>query len=149
MKLVHYSQHPVTSLKPVVQVDQHSRFGKPNGFWVSVETEDGWHSWCTSEGFNLERITCVHDVELDVTDVLQISRAEELDDFTHKFSAPLSERFAEINWQSVTAHYKGILIVPYIWERRLHHDYSWYYGWDCASGCIWDVGAIKSIILRA
>jgi hypothetical protein len=48
-----------------------------------------------------------------------------------------------INWNWVMGIYKGIIINPYLYERR--YTYLWYNGWDCASGCIWDTNCIKSI----
>jgi hypothetical protein len=32
-------------------------------------------------------------------------------------------------------------------ELQLDEFTSWYYGWDCASGCIWDVDAIERVTL--
>lgn len=36
---------------------------------------------------------------------------------------------------------------PYQWRRRNERGFSWYYGWDCASGCIWRASAIREIRL--
>lgn len=53
----------------------------------------------------------------------------------------LCDRIIEWNW--VMGLYKGIIINPYIYERR--NKYEWYNGWDCASGCIWDASCIERI----
>ena len=37
----------------------------------------------------------------------------------------------------------GIIIAPYQWYCRMTVD--WYYTWDCASGCIWNLDAIESV----
>ena len=29
--------------------------------------------------------------------------------------------------------------------RRLDMETRWYYGWDCASGCVWDASAVQSV----
>jgi len=52
-----------------------------------------------------------------------------------------------INWPAVAEKYDGIIIAPYIWQRRLsdNPDHFWYYGWDCASGCIWNTEVIEEI----
>ena len=50
-----------------------------------------------------------------------------------------------IAWEKVAAKYDGLIITPYIWQRRM--ELNWYYTWDCASGCIWNVRAIKDIRL--
>ena len=52
-----------------------------------------------------------------------------------------------IRWQDVALDYQGILIAPYQWSLRLDKDFRWYYMWDCASGCIWDLSAIASLTL--
>ena len=58
--------------------------------------------------------------------------------FTHH------HRSYRINWQPLTEQYAGIIISPYQWKRRLDGRASdWYYGWDCASACIWDLSAVR------
>jgi len=56
-----------------------------------------------------------------------------------------------IDWEAVAKRYTGIEIEPYNWERRNsgpNNNYSmsmlWYYGWDCASGCVWELDALVS-----
>jgi hypothetical protein len=51
----------------------------------------------------------------------------------------------EIDWYRVAEQYDGIIITPYIYERRLTEYTTWYYSWDCASGCIWNGKAIANI----
>ena len=55
--------------------------------------------------------------------------------------------FDNMNYAKVAENYGGIEVTPYIWEKRL--DSMWYYGWDCASGCVWHRDAIKEIQLFA
>ena len=52
-----------------------------------------------------------------------------------------------IDYKRVGAAYAGIEISPYLYERR--YDSMHYYGWDVASGCIWNEIAIKEIRLLA
>ena len=40
----------------------------------------------------------------------------------------------------------GIIISPYQWDCRLALESGWYYGWDCSSGCIWDISCIQDFI---
>jgi hypothetical protein len=162
MKLVHYNKSPVT----VSRLQSANQGGlmpwphsKPAGFWVSVEGEDGWLEWCLSNEFNLDGLSHVHDVELAATaNVLHLSGVDDIDAFTEKFGEifGLGERddygLAGILWEKVAAEHQGIIIAPYIHERRLSMGmsqfFSWYYAWDCACGCIWDVSAIASVTLR-
>ena len=54
----------------------------------------------------------------------------------------------DIDWAAVARCYQGIIIPTYHFEFRFDtHVSDWYYGWDCASGCIWDAGAIASVSL--
>lgn len=66
---------------------------------------------------------------------------EEIDSFTHRYGIPGFFGSPMINWPAVAIEYQGVIVAPYSWERRN----SWYYPWDCASGCIWDAAAIESI----
>ncbi len=52
----------------------------------------------------------------------------------------------QLEWDKVKDKYQGIIIAPYQWECRLALETCWYYGWDCASGCIWDLDCIKEFI---
>ena len=36
-----------------------------------------------------------------------------------------------------------MFITPYQWELRFELD--WYYGWDVASGCVWNLSVIESM----
>ncbi len=49
-----------------------------------------------------------------------------------------------LDWAKVAEHYDGLIIAPYQWSRR-YDGPSWYYGWDCASGCIWNLDAIAAV----
>lgn len=49
--------------------------------------------------------------------------------------------FGSIDWPKIMKHYAACEINPYLYQRRL--ESAWYYGWDCASGCVWDRTAIE------
>ena len=147
---------------PVRQSPGQYAFGpKPAGLWYAVGSE--WIDWCQSEmpewiGDKYYRI--------EVTDkVLKIDTEPKFMDFMKEFAEmeppykfatmdhPMFinslRRDTMINWEKVAQQYSGIEIAPYRYDLRLEH--MWYYGWDVASGCIWDKSGIKSlkrIILR-
>lgn len=52
-----------------------------------------------------------------------------------------------INYGKVALSYGAMEVTPYLHKRRLSS--MWYYGWDCASGCVWEKKAIKKIKLFA
>ena len=76
----------------------------------------------------------------------------ELDAFHEKYGVPMfpnlpdmcNSRYFAPDWARVGEAYPGIIIAPYIWSRRLDGP-MWYYGWDCASGCVWDPSVVRSI----
>jgi len=148
MRLLHYAKAPVTSVYSTEQREVDSVYGKPRGLWVSADDfEDNWRHWCEAEDFRLECLTHVHEVDLAAdAEILRMASAYELDAFTREFQQG-EGRQLRINWPTVATRWQGVIIAPYIWERRLHGGYSWYYGWDCASGCIWDARAVASIRL--
>ena len=41
------------------------------------------------------------------------------------------------DWKLIAQEFDGIEIAPYQWEIRMDYNFFWYYGWDCASGCLW------------
>jgi len=151
MRLVHYSASPLTAVRSVEQTDQ-PHF-KPRGLWVSAETgnEDGWAEWCLEESFALGRLACLSEIKLAAdARILRLASARDIDEFTARrgvAAVPVYRTHRTINWQPVAEEYQGIIIAPYIWERRLTDHAPWYYAWDCASGCIWDAAAIASIHL--
>lgn len=127
---------------------------KPRGLWVSVEGNgDGWSDWCRDEQFGGEGLAFEHEVVLaEDAHLLWLSTAEHLDAFTVEYGTPMypaepTIRHRGIDWPGVAKVYQGIVIAPYLWERRLDPDTFWYYGWDCASGCIWDLTAIARLEL--
>lgn len=60
------------------------------------------------------------------------------------FQTYFSKRRDNIDWITVAEEYQGIIIAPYQFDCRLETETSWYYGWDCSSGCIWDVSCVES-----
>ena len=149
MRLVHYTDHHVVSLHSVAQRD-HPGF-KPRGLWLSVQADDGcgWRDWCMSEGFGLGRLTHIHDVMLAPgASMLRLASAEDIDAFTSAYLIQPGNTGFWVDWMAVAREYQGIVIAPYIWERRLARHTFWYYTWDCASACVWDADAISTITLR-
>ena len=55
---------------------------------------------------------------------------------------------SSINWKKVQNDgFNGIEICPYLFDKRM--DAQWYYGWDVASGCIWNKSGIADVSLIA
>lgn len=138
------------------QPSRLSEYQKPCGFWITDDSEDCWRSWCVGNRFGLESLTHKHQVALDESRILILRSPYELDAFTEQYKVfhwwgpegePRKYRDLCIDWQRVAQEHDGLIITPYQWQRRLGHYYSWYYGWDCASGCIWKASTIRDIRL--
>jgi hypothetical protein len=147
-RLLHYYSKPF-ELEPREYQQMAMRHHKPLGFWVSVEGEDDWKDWCQGEDWNTEFLAVAHEVTLKPdAKILWIDSCEGIDAFTSKYGLPIIPGKTElgfyVGWREVAKDYQGIIIAPYQWERRHCNVSGWYYSWDCASGCIWDLSAIES-----
>lgn len=149
-ELIHYAATPRVldrQRKPVERGDGM----KPSGLWFSVKGEYDWDWWCRSEEFGVERLACAHLVVLeDGANILCLTSVAEMmafhDKYMHRPYASVSS-YVQIDWRRVMAEYDGIIISPYQWDLRMARDFLWYYTWDCASGCVWNWDAVKSLDL--
>lgn len=153
LTLDHFAETAIVLDRTLVyeQATPHT-YGKPRGIWVSVRGEDDWPSWCQSEGFHLVGLTTRHDVVLHPdANILLLSTSIELRAFTDEFGIREAKSYGShswvdlsTDWARVAREHDGIVIAPYQWSERL--DLSWYYGWDVASGCIWNLDAIAALL---
>lgn len=149
MKLLHYSKDKIDKLKEMEYSQKSRGFfqGKPDGLWVSVGK--AWKEWCEAEEFSLEKLEYKYEVILNENaNIIYLNNENELFDFTLKYRLKTKVWLAEydadeLDWARVRKEYQGILIPKYLWECRLARESLWYYGWDCASGCIWDLKCVK------
>lgn len=102
---------------------------KPVGFWYGFD--DSWAEWCKGENFNLDNLRVRYHVQNDKARILVIDSIKKLDKMTRDFGV----NGMAITWNLIAMNYDGIEIPEYFWSRRF---VNWYYGWDCASGCIWN-----------
>lgn len=118
---------------------------KPLGFWYQVDGD--WERWCESEQpdwIGSHRYT----VDLGQSKMLVLESAQEIRDFGDEYgydpfkSLGLS-RHKFIEWERVAEKYDGLEIPDYVWACRLDFTCFWYYGWDCASGVVWNVLDVK------
>lgn len=150
MKLSHYSAIPRIIFRERRNTDVYF---KPRGLWVSVDGEDDWRAWCEAETFRLQALRFKINIILEPdANILYLRSAADLFTFTEGYTATdsqvnsimkshsLSGTF-HMDWPRVQREYDGIIIAPYQWSQRL--ELMWYYSWDCASGCIWNIEAIQ------
>lgn len=146
MKLAHYTKHiklNVVSRDQTVQPHM-----KPYGLWVSDDNAElSWPKLQVYKNYQSKQPIYKHMLRLDPQHNVRIIRSiEELDAFSVAFDAGLpwnrTSTFG-IRWRLVAERYQGIIITPYLHERRYSPLTNWYWSWDCASGCIWDINAIE------
>ncbi len=112
---------------------------KPKGLWYGIG--DSWIRWVRSEMEDWEQDN-VFKLNINKTNILKISHILELKLYDRIYGMDYNG-MRMMNWVEVAKDYDGIEIAPYIIEARF--EYDWYYGWDVASGCIWNKDAITSI----
>lgn len=146
-ELLHFSTKPLDRVESM-GVEVQCRDAKPAGLWVSVGA--AWAEWCVAESFALESLKFVTRVRLaDDANILTLADAADLDAFTDQYGVPdrtlavARTLCHDVDWMLVAADFDGIIIAPYCHERR--HSLMWYYGWDVASGCIWNARAIAAL----
>jgi hypothetical protein len=138
------STHPVALGQRVIP--QQPDF-KPIGLWYGID--DSWVEWVKGNTPDWSG-DYLYEVKVNSTKILHMSTYEELTEFTSKFGCPISpilpsDRHLYIDWRPIAERWDGIEISPYIWKAR--RDYLWYYPWDCASGCLWNVTNVELVEL--
>jgi hypothetical protein len=116
---------------------------KPVGLWISVDGEDDWLNWCKRENWGLERLSRRYRIFLRPDHNIRIlTDVSSILDFSKEFAVePPSTTL--LYWDRIKRLYQGLIISPFQFNLHICCDCSWYYGWDCESGCIWDVDAIE------
>lgn len=157
LTLVHFSKGPL-NLKAFNKISskkfnlQDTVYGKPIGLWLSDESDYGWRQWCESEDFNLKNLSHQTVFNVSLEKIILLQNSEDLLLFTEKYSDSRTLptyfnlpkfKLQGIDWGAVGRDYNGIIITPYQWENRL--KFSWYYPWDCASGCIWNLESLSEV----
>ncbi len=151
MTLCHYSVEPF-AFDPSRTYAPRDHF-KPAGLWLSVDGDESrdWKEWCEVEEFRLDGLA--HRTEFVLTpdaNVLHLASVGAIREFTQTYLdkgyAPVGD---QINWTRVAELYDGIMIAPYQWACRNDLSTFWYYPWDCASGCAWNLRALEVIRVTA
>jgi hypothetical protein len=121
---------------------------KPSGFWYGFGSE--WIDWCRHEMPNWTG-KYIYGVDVDNINILRITTHMELMQFSREYQSDVSDTGYRrdageaIDWKMVANKYDGIEINPYQFEARM--QYMWYYGWDIASGCVWNLKNVKLKLL--
>lgn len=137
--------------------------GKPVGLWYGFG--GSWMEWCLSEMPDWMK-PHLYEVLVDSAKVRRITNIEEFEKFEDEYFylSDFDRRMQEIlpitlppyglrsrdlflvgniDWTRVAQDYSGVEITPYLYKKRLSS--RWYYGWDCAAGCVWQSGFNKIV----
>ncbi len=108
---------------------------KPRGLWYGIG--ESWLDWLDSEQANwYGPYTYVLDIPRGA-EILSLRTADAVVAFEQKFGVALGRTTTRsIDWRRVAKDYCGVEIAPY--QHSLRYGPLWYYGWDVASGCIWN-----------
>lgn len=136
---------------PISEFDYSRRYEqkinhKPKGFWYSIG--DCWENWVIKN--ELDWISEFrYSIELGSSNILRLKTKDELLEFSKRFGKTSSynqyyrfESVDTIDWKQVAQNWDGIEINPYVNSARLDPLTSWYYTWDVASGCVWNLSRI-------
>ena len=156
---IHHSRGGTRSgAEPQVSGFSQKIDSKPEGLWY--ECQDGssetWEEFCTgglTGGYDKYDSTYNVVLKDDGYHILHITDEQHLEKFNKMYSVnhsadPDGTKGLDkmIDWPKVAEHYAGIEICPYLSSKRNDDDFFWYYGWDVASGCIWDQKGIEELV---
>lgn len=145
MLLHHYSSNVIKEIFSKGQSTALKHYIKPTGLWVSVPGDRDWPSMRPGD------LRSQHQYDITLTDEAKICLIycrKQLSEFTNEYGLkPSGERLIAIDWIRVATEYQGLIIAPYIAEHTRYSTLFWYRAWTCASGCIWNEGAISEIKL--
>lgn len=147
----HYNDKP--TWEPRAELYAQCIGPKPNGVWLSVDGKYDWPHWCASEGFRTELLAYRHVFEItDPSRVALLDHPAHISEMTEQWRADppgypqiLRGDSWNLDWPTITQQCGGMIIAPYHWSQRLRDNTRWYYGWDCASGCVWDLSLLRHV----
>lgn len=121
---------------------------KPFGLWYGFGKS--WINWVRAEmpEWEEEFFQNTFELDLNIEKILTINKDNILS-FTEEYRDKDEIRKAIfglcVDWGRVAEDYHGIESPKYLSDYRLDNRTHWYYSWDCASGCVWNKKAVKSI----
>ena len=134
----------------------NSRYDKPEGLWLSDESDFGWSEWNRQEHYrDTDNQTRTEFELLPGHRVLHLGTSERILALSKAYGmkSPSAggityDYVRRIDWVGVAELYDGIIITPYDWDLRTDSRTDWFYGWDCASACIWNLQVLNEISVK-
>jgi hypothetical protein len=122
---------------------------KPTGLWYSINYE--WLEWCLNN--STDWITNrVSEIKIDLSNILILKTGKDIKSFIKKYSRKPEKHYTilVIDWDLVRNDYDGVELRNYsLLQRNRSCDrdfWAVFSGWDCSSGCIWNLNAVKQWI---
>ena len=158
MRVHHSREGSRSGSKPQVSGFSQKPGYKPEGLWYECQdgSSESWREFCE---FSLSGGDTRYDSSYNVIlkdegyHILHITNDKQIERFNKMYAVnhprdPDGYKGLDkvIDWPKVAEHYAGIEICPYLSSKRNDDDFFWYYGWDVASGCIWDSLGIEELI---
>lgn len=148
MILEHYSSETRIDL---TQTYEQRGANKPVGLWLSVKGDSDWPAFCNGDypaGLRSQRhlVTLRADANVLVLDSHEavVGLAARFPDPNNRSSNPRCHD--TIDWPAVAREYDGIVIPTHQSRVWRHMEASWYYAWDCACACIWNMAAVETAV---
>lgn len=138
---IHISKDRMYKLEERQYIQKH--YDKPDGFWYGFGDE--WIDWTEIAGPGYKG-EYVYEIDINGSNILQIKDHSELIEFTEEYKSNRQiypKIIFSIDWPRIELKYDGIEINPYIGQSRHNIKTIWYYGWDVASGCIWNLDKVN------
>jgi len=157
------------SLASISRIFTEKRIRKPSGFWYSLkwywieELFKGYYYREIDYSIDPERVyrvnvdDFVYDIGIDncvfveiggkksISKILQLKNYEDMLAFYDEYGYDKDDE-EYINWKKVYVDYGGIELA--VIQQEKYFDtmkMKWWFGWDIASGCLWNGDLVKSI----
>jgi hypothetical protein len=145
MRLIHFSKSPLGEIRPAQQHRAREMRLKPNGLWLSDESDIGWSRMAPAIDVELGRYQSLVTLA-PAHNCLILSTPESILQLTLDFPNPRAGRGTQyINWNRIAQEFDGLIVTPYqahlLWDRNCR----WFRLWVAAVGCVWNPAAIQSI----
>jgi len=142
---IHMSKDPIHKLEK--RYYNQMSGDKPDGFWYGFG--DKWIDYTEMAGHE-RKGNYLYEVDIVGSNILQIKDYSEIAKFTNEYGSSkqiIPGKIFSIDWSRIEFKYDGIEINPYLYQVRFDDKFLWYYGWDVASGCVWNLENVKITLL--
>lgn len=125
---------------------QDKQIMKPHGLWYGIN--DAWIEWCRDNMPEWVK-TNTFELEVDLSRILVLETELDAMVFNERYgkeglASVYIPECKYIDWKEIASQYAGIEIQGYTYSY-FRSTCMWYNSWDCSSGCIWDLSAVKSV----